>query len=132
MDYFHLNLKNRIIIKKNANKKGMLKMKYGVEYRNMHTGVHGVLVVQEEETADMVLATLNQLSQGLEEDATIELEKMEFVMEHVYADVDDLHYKDIKEKMTLDYEINCNGRVSVEESIVTIINANQAVDVFGI
>ncbi|MFP7486457.1 hypothetical protein SFC65_20025 [Priestia filamentosa] len=97
-------------------------MQYGVQYRDMGSAVHGVLVFDEKGQAQQTLAFLEA---GEPSNFLIPQE-----LENSIIGMTSIDYRCVNSKMELTYEVNQLGYVQSVTSSVEIINTEMAVDVY--
>lgn len=103
-------------------------MKYAIDYRSMHTGIHGLIIFNDIDLADEAYGVLKN-----EEE-----EDVESVYDYVfnilaYNVVDEINCRDIKEYMEdVKTFVNYNGRVSTELVDLQVINCGNSIDLYGV
>lgn len=96
-------------------------MKYAINYRDMHTAMHGLILFDSKEDAESSLVILNEQKE----------EGVQSVFEYAHSVEDEINYRDIPEVITnFEYLINENGRVHPVINDITIINHDSAVDIY--
>ena len=88
---------------------------YGINYRNMHTGIHGLIIFNDEDNARANYTTLLQLD-DVEDNAEYE-DIINEVLENSDDWIEEIDYKDIKN--------------NVYDDSVNIVNPN-FIDLYGL
>lgn len=82
-------------------------MLYGIDYRDYHTAIHGIIIFAKEKTAEEYLDTLKSV-QDLYDCAKIPYEEyvgaVERVFEKAHAVIDEIDYREINPDMPKLYE----------------------------
>lgn len=100
-------------------------MKYAVDYRSMHTALHGLIIFNKRSTADMVLSGLKR------DDFSADFEDaVEYAFEIADGVIPEVDYRTLEEVMKgVEFNDNNSLTVSTVTSNVRIINFNQSVDI---
>lgn len=91
-------------------------MKYAIDYRSMHTAIHGLLLFDEKDTAQACLEVLKVEDEVTEQDVGC-------ILETCTAQIKEVNYRLLQETMDR-YD---DGK-EVYNHKFTIINYNQSVD----
>lgn len=95
-------------------------MKYAIDYRNMNTGVHGLIFFDRESCANKWLSILNY-----DEDT------FQCCLDVSVAIVEEVQFRTLEKIMkNLEYNVNVDGKIERKVDNVKIINYEKSVDVY--
>lgn len=96
-------------------------MKFAIDYRNMHTAVHGLILFNGKKTAENSLKLLNDS----QDDKTFEN-----VMEKCVSTINEVDYRKLTEVMKVDFCV-CNDKHNENRTEnIRIVNYGQAIDLY--
>jgi hypothetical protein len=102
---------------------GVLSMKFAIDYRSMHTAIHGLFIYEEQEKCEDALEVLQNI-----ENVTNE-EEYQFLIDeatkNIYTCEEEIHYGIIDKNRfikNMKYYVNNNGYVSPEIDNIRVLN----------
>lgn len=99
-------------------------MKYAIDYRNMHTGIHGLLLYPTKNHAEAICQCLNNTKNN--EDFP---EILEDIFKNAPDAIEEVDFRNLTEVMKdVTYSTNENGLVHSITNNIRIINFNQSLD----
>lgn len=97
-------------------------MKYALDYRNMHTAIHGLLLFDTRKQAEKAYEILRVDNQP---------ETISMVLEDLHSYVEEVDYRKLTEVMkAFCYHVNDNGRVHTIQNNVRIVNYRRSIDLY--
>lgn len=94
-------------------------MKYAIEYRNMHTAIHGLLLFNSSRAAEKGLKVIAAITDTEDNSGLYDL-----LFELANNQIEEVNFREMKEKQKMWYSVNNNGHVSPEEDTIKIVNFN--------
>jgi hypothetical protein len=101
-------------------------MKYGIDYKNMNTGIHGLLLYSTKINAEIIHQCLKN---------NLDKEDFQEIQEDIFANaaesIEEIDFRNLKEVMkNVTYSINENGLVHPVTNNIRIINHGQSLDLY--
>ena len=108
-------------------------MKHAIDYRNMHTGIHGLVLFNNEKTAEELYTSCKIAEQNHPDSEPIDYDQLliDLFENESCGVIEEVNFRTLTKILKEHpYSINVNGRVQTVTEDINIINFNQSVDLY--